>query len=187
MSLDLYLYCSQFCILLRNSCNSAKSRVHKNTFESMSENNLPSEQSSGVLNESFFQVLFFLRFYSYLYVCRSENGHMCADAHRNQKKALVPQVLEFQVVVSHWRECWESNSSPLERQQVLLTTEPSSLQLPLSKDFIRFFMTLSEPSAGPRSFPLTVQQSSCCFLKDSHLSTLALGSPCALRLLAPPS
>lgn len=184
MSLDLYLYCSLFCILIRNPCNSAKNRVHKNTFfGSVSENGLPSEQSSSVLIEAFFKCYFLKRFYSYLCVYQSENGHMYADAHRNQKKALAPQTLEFQVVVSHWHGCWESNSGPLERQQVLLTTE-TSRQLPLSQVFTRFFTIWYEPSpkissAGPRSFPRTVQQSFCRFLKDSHLSTLALGSPCA--------
>lgn len=52
-----------------------------------------------------------------MYVCAP---HVCSPW-RDQRKALDPVGLELHMVMSH--RCWESNSSPLEEQLVLLTME----------------------------------------------------------------
>lgn len=51
-------------------------------------------------------------------------GEMCSGAHRSQKRALASLELEFQAIMS----CPVGDGkepSPLEEQQVLLTTEPA--------------------------------------------------------------
>lgn len=51
---------------------------------------------------------------------------MCAGTYGGQKKALDPPDLELHTIIScQLLECWELNSGPVEKRQVLITADPS--------------------------------------------------------------
>jgi hypothetical protein len=51
--------------------------------------------------------------------------HMYAGCPQRPGEGVDPLELELQMVVKSACGCWESNSGPLEKQSVLLTTEPT--------------------------------------------------------------
>lgn len=90
----------------------------------------PDNSQSLLFKISLFCVLIYIHIlYILIWICVCLHAFMCtmyvhAGAHRGQKSVLDME-LEFQTVISCWCEFWDPNLDPLEKDQVLVTGEPS--------------------------------------------------------------